>query len=123
MKRELYIVLVSLVVGAAAVTAVNLVVNKKKKECRSSNDYRDSCEDGESSDNNYLTEVIINQDEPMYEDIKSSAIGNMYSRHLDAAITMSESIKKIHENIKISESINDEIDAVSAELDKMLSED
>ena len=36
---------------------------------------------------------------------------------------MSDSVEAIRENIKVSESTNDEIDEVSAELDKMLSED
>ena len=47
----------------------------------------------------------------------------MHSRHEDAAIAISDSIEEIRENIKVSESTNDEINEVSAELDKMLSED
>lgn len=47
----------------------------------------------------------------------------MYSRHEDAATIMSDSVYAIRENIKVSESTNDEIDDVSAELDRMISED
>lgn len=47
----------------------------------------------------------------------------MHSRHEDAAIVISDSIKKIRENTKISESINNKINRISAEFDKMLSED
>ena len=69
------------------------------------------------------TDVIIAQDEPMYEDAKSSAIGSMYSRHEGAATIMSDSVDAIRENIKVYERTNDEIDDISAELNGMISED
>lgn len=36
---------------------------------------------------------------------------------------MSDSVDAIRENIKVSERTNDEIDDISAELDRMISED
>lgn len=55
----------------------------------------------------------------MYEDVKRS----MYSRHEGAATVMKDSVDTIRENIKVSEKTNDEIDEISSELDKMISED
>lgn len=98
--------------------------NKKKKNvseetCEYKNfDHKVEEENDESS-----TDVIIAQDEPVYEDVKSSAIGSMYSRHEGAATVMSDSVDVIRENIKVSEDTNDEIDDISAELDRMISED
>lgn len=122
MKKVLYVVGAGLVAGAVA-TIFYFWVDKKKKvsekvdECKNFNDKVEEEKDESSSD------VIITQDEPVYEDVKSSSIGSMYSRHEDAATIMSDSVYTIRENIKVSESTNDEIDDVSAELDRMISED
>ena len=122
MKKVLYVVGAGLVAGAVA-TIFYFWVDKKKKvsekvdECKNFNDKVEEEKDESSSD------VIITQDEPFYEDVKSSSIGSMYSRHEDAATIMSDSVYAIRENIKVSESTNDEIDDVSAELDRMISED
>ena len=122
MNKVLYVVGAGLVAGAVA-TIFYFWVDKKKKvsekvdECKNFNDKVEEEKDESSSD------VIITQDEPVYEDVKSSSIGSMYSRHEDAATIMSDSVYAIRENIKVSESTNDEIDDVSAELDRMISED
>ena len=122
MKKVLYVVGAGLVAGAVA-TIFYFWVDKKKKvsekvdECKNFNDKVEEEKDESSSD------VIITQDEPVYEDVKSSSIGSMYSRHEDASTIMSDSVYAIRENIKVSESTNDEIDDVSAELDRMISED
>ena len=122
MKKVLYVVGAGFVAGAVA-TIFYFWVDKKKKvsekvdECKNFNDKVEEEKDESSSD------VIITQDEPVYEDVKSSSIGSMYSRHEDAATIMSDSVYAIREIIKVSESTNDEIDDVSAELDRMISED
>ena len=59
----------------------------------------------------------------MHEDVKVSSIGSIYSRHEGAAAIMHDSVDAIHENMKVSERTSDEIDDISAELDKMISED
>lgn len=123
MKKVFYIVGAGLVVWAVAVTAVCLLSSKKKKGRGSSHDYEVSGEEKASADNESSTEVTITKDEHVYEDVKNSTIGSMYSRHEGAAAIMSDSVEKIRENINVSESTNDEIDEVFAELDKMLSED
>ncbi len=123
MKKVFYIVGAGLVVGAVAATAMYLLSSKEKKKCGSSYDYKDTGEERASADNESSTEVTITQDEPVYEDVKRFAIGSMYSRHEGAATIMRNSVEANRENIKVSESTNNEIDKLSAELDKMLSED
>lgn len=58
-----------------------------------------------------------------YEDVKGLAIGNMYTRHEGVASIIKESVDTIRERLKISVNTNNNIDQVSAELNKMLSED
>ena len=94
--------------------------SKKKKPSENAYEYKrfnDKVEEDES-----LTDVTIAQDKPMYENVKSSAIGSMYSRHEGVANVISDSVDAIRENIKVSEDINAEIDDISAELDRMISE-
>lgn len=107
MKKALYIIGAGLIISSAA--AIYLL-NKNKKE-------------QSPVDDATLATVVPNQEEPVYEDVKSSAIGNMYSRQEGAATIIRNSVEAIRENVKVSENTNNEIDEVSAELDKMLSED
>lgn len=123
MKKVLYIVGASLVVSAVATTAVYLFSCKNKKECELSHDYKTSGGESASADNESLTEVTVTRDASIYEDVKNSTIGSMHSRHESATTIMSDFVEKIRENINVSENTNDEIDEVSDELDKMLSED
>ena len=120
MKRVLYIVGAGLVVGAVAVTFYWM---KKKKASEETYEHKkfDDKFDAENSESS--KDVIVAQEEPVYEDVKSSAIGSMYSRHEGAATVMKDSVDAIRENIKVSEKTTDEIDEISAELDKMISED
>lgn len=56
--------------------------------------------------------------------VKKAAVENsIYNRHIDAAETMKLSVEKIRENIRISNDLDNKIDQLSGELDKMLSED
>lgn len=122
MKKILYIVGAGLVVSAVAATFY--FWNKKKKESSENvcaykkfNDIVVEEKDKSSTD------VIIAQDEPAYEDDKSSVVSSMYSRHEGVADIMCDSVDAIRENIKVSEHTNNEIDDISAELDKMIRED
>lgn len=122
MKKVLYVVGAGLVVGAVAATFYfwnNKRKNASKKACeyKNINDMVTEEKDVSSKD------IIIVQGEPVYEDAKNSAIGSMYSRHEGAANVMCDSVDAIRENIKVSERTNDEIDDISAELDRMMSED
>lgn len=122
MKRILYVVGAGLIVGAIAATFY-WMNNKKKKASKEFCEHKDFDDKVEVKSTESTKDVIIAQDKPVYEDVKSSAIGSMYSRHGGAATIMSDSVGAIRENIKVSETTNDEINEISAELDKMISED
>lgn len=123
MKKVFYIIGAGFIVGAATAAVLYLLSSKKKKDCGVGCDYQGSDEESAAADDELSTEVTLPQDGPVYEDVKSSAIESMYSRHESADTIMSDSVETIRENIKVSESTNNKIDEVSAELDKMLSED
>ena len=122
MKKILYVVGAGLVVGTVAATFYFLN-NKKKKTSEKAYGYTSFNGKVEEEKDESSRDVTIAQDDPMYEDVKSSAIGSMYSRHEGAATIMSDSVDAIRENIKVSDHTNDEIDDISAELDRMISED
>lgn len=121
MKKTLCIMGVGLIIGGAAM-AIYLLSSQRKEY-----DENTECKEPEKKqfpvENMPLTKSVTTQEEPIYENIKSSAIGSMYSRHEDAATIMSDSVEAIRKNAKVSTDINNEIDEVSTELDKMLSED
>lgn len=119
MKKVLEVIGVSLIVGVAACLLLN---NKKKKEHNVSADSKES-ENGFANDISLAKSEFSQDDEPRYEEVKNSAIGDMYARHEDAASIIKESVDAIRENVIISEDTNNDIDQVSAELDKMLGED
>lgn len=122
MKKILYVVGAGLAVSAVAATFY--FWNRKKKESsKNTCEYKKSNDNGVEEKDKFSTDAIIVQDEPAYEDAKSSAIGSMYSRHEGAANIMRDSVDAIRENIKVSERTNNEIDDISAELDRMISED
>lgn len=122
MKKVLYVVGAGLVVGAVAAT-LYWMNNKKKKASEEACEHKKFDDKFETENSESSKDVIIAQDEPVYEDVKSSAIGSMYSRHEGAATVMRDSVDAIRENIKVSENTNDEIDDISAELDRIISED
>ena len=122
MKKVLYVVGAGLVVGAVAAT-LYYMNNKKKKASEEACEHKKFDDKFETENSESSKDVIIAQDEPVYEDVKSFAIGSMYSRHEGAATVMRDSVDAIRENIKVSENTNDEIDDISAELDRMINED
>lgn len=95
--------------------------SKKKKPSEKAYEYK-SFNDKVEADVS-LTDATSVQDKPMYENVKSSAIESLYSRHEGAATIMRDSVDAIRENIKVSERTNDEIDDISADLNGMISED
>lgn len=118
MKKVLYVVGAGLVVGAVAAT-LYCMNNKKKKVSEEAYEHKKFDDKFETENSESSKDIIIAQDEPVYEDVKRS----MYSRHEGAATVMKDSVDTIRENIKVSEKTNDEIDEISSELDKMISED
>jgi gas vesicle protein len=120
MKKALYIMGAGLIIGSAA--AIYLL-NKKKKEYNMGHKYKDLDKEQSIKVDAPLVKVVSNQEEPVYEEFKSSAIENMYYRHENAATIIRDSVKAIRENVKVYDKIDNEIDEVSTELDKMISED
>ena len=121
MKKVLCVIEAGLVVGAVAAT-LYCMNNKKKKVSEEACEHKKFDDKFETENSESSKDVIIAQDEPVHEDVKSSAIGSMYSRHEGLANVMSDSVDAIRENIKVSEDTNAEIDDISAELDRMISE-
>lgn len=120
MKKVLGVIGISLIVGVAAYL---LLYNKKKEEHNVSADSKKSeNQKGFTNDISLTKSEISQDDEPGYEEVKSSAIGDMYARHEGAACIIKESVNAIRENVIISEDTNNDIDQVSTELDKMLGE-
>lgn len=121
MKKALWIVGVGLIIGGA--TMAIYLLNSKKKEYDENTECKEPAKKQSPVEDMSSKKSATTQEEPIYENIKSSAIGSMYSRHEDAATIMRDSVEAIRENVKVSANTNNEIDEVSAELDKILSED
>lgn len=123
MKKMISFVGAGLAIGAIASVTLYLLNDKKKKKCEVCCDSDVPVVDKRQSDKDTLTEVTVDRNKPTYAEVKSSAVENMYSRHEEAATIMRDSVEAVRENVSISKDVNDEIDAVSDELEKMLSED
>ena len=123
MKNFLYVVGAGLVVGSVVTIFCFLNNIKKKNAAEETFAYKNFEDKDEEENGKSSTDVIITQDEPVDNYIKSSAIGSIYSRHKGAATVMRDSVDAIRENIKVSKDTNTEINNISAELDKMISED
>lgn len=122
MKKILYVVGAGLAVSAVAATFY--FWNRKKKEStKNTCEYENSNDNGVEEKDKFSIDVILAQDETAYEDTKSSAVSSIYSRHEGAANIMRDSVDAIRKNIKVPERTNNEIDDISAELDRMISED
>lgn len=121
MKKTLCIMGIGVIIGGAAMAIY--LLSSKKKEYNENIECKESEKKQSPVENMPLTKSVTTQEESMYANIKSSAIGSMYSRHEDAATIMSDSVEAIRINTKVSTDINNEIDEVSNELDKMLRED
>lgn len=119
MKKALCIIGVGLVAGAAAIF---LLLNKKKDSDESC-DFQEVDEKDSVDEEDSLTPAGTAYQNFIYADEKSSAIGTIYERHKSAAETMKKSVETIQENIKVSDGLNNDINQVSAELDRMSSED
>lgn len=121
MKKVFGVIGIGLFVGVAAYLLLN---NKKKEGHNVSADSKESeNEKVFGNDTSLANSEVFQDDEPRYEEVKSSSIGDMYARHEGAASIIKESVDSIRENVKISEDANYDIAQVSMELDKMLSED
>lgn len=119
MRKTLFFVGVGLI--ASIIAAVYILRNKKKK-------YNDSFATQKPDAPAPVANTILTEDYPIMEDAvcedaKRSSVWNIHSRHKDAATIIRDSVETIRNNAKVSEDTNKEIDEVSAEFEKMLSED
>lgn len=121
MKKVIGVIGVGLILGVA----VYVLLNKKEKANRNSDISPKETPEAKTTggDTSLVSQEVVHDEETGYEDVKGSAIGNMYTRHEGAASIIKESVDTIRERVKISEDTNNDIDQVSVELDKMLSED
>ena len=116
MKKVLGIIGIGLVVG----TAVSFLLNKKEKR---KNNINTPLEDFPSAN----TVSIINQNDTHIEnagleDVKASAVRNMYTRHEEASKIMRESVDIICSRTETSEDKNSDLEQISDELDELLRE-
>lgn len=118
MKKAVYIIGAGLVIGGAA--AIYLL---SKKDTSHTIDNFSPESEATSEKEESLAKPEPKQQQAKYGDIKNQAVGNMYTRHTDAAEVVKSSVEAIRENTKTSKKTNNDIDVISAELDDMLSED
>lgn len=121
MKKVLGVIGVGLILGVA----VYVLLNKKEKANRNTDTSPKETSKAKTTggDTSIVSQEVVHDEEAAYEDMKGSAIENMYIRHEGAASIIKESVDTIRERVKISENTNNDIDKVSVELDKILSED
>lgn len=117
MKKVLGIIGIGLIAGVA----VYVLLNKEEKTKNNIN----TCSDDLSSDN---TVSIINQNDTHsenagFEDVKTSAVRTMYTRHEEASNIMKEAVDIICSRSEISEDENRDLDQISDELDELLREE
>lgn len=117
MKKALGIIGIGLMGGAA----IFFLLNKKQKTKKHINTRSEDF----SSDSTVST---INQNDTHvekfgFEDVKASAIGNIYTRHEEASNIMKEAVDIICSRTDISEDENRDLDKISDELDELLRED
>lgn len=121
MTKVLRIIGVGLVVGSA----ICMLLNKKEKTKKNGNTCLEETAEDFSSDN---TVSIINPsythcENAEFEDIKASAVGNIYSRHEEATNIIKENVDTILSRTKIAEDENSDLDQISDELDELLREE
>ena len=117
MKKMVGLIGMGLIVGAA----LSFLFNKKEK---TKNNINTRSEDFSSD----TTVSTINQNDTYvenseFEDVKASAMTNMYKRHKEASKIMKESIDMICSKTEVSEDKNRDLDQISNELDELLRED
>lgn len=122
MKKTMYIVGACLVIGSITV----ICMTSKKKSKQSTKDFREELKmEKPLPKKQALAEIVPNEQKNGYkcDCAESEAVKNIYARHKDMAEIVQNSVGVVCKNTKISEKTNQEIDAVSAELDAMLSEE
>lgn len=112
-------------VGLVAGSAIYVLLNKKEKTKKNINTSLKKTTEDFSSDN---TMPINNRnhtncENAELEDVKASAVGNIYTRHEEATNIIKENVNIILSRTKISEDDNHDLDQISDELDELLREE
>lgn len=107
-------------IGFIASAAFSFLFNKKEKR---KNNINTSIKEF-SSDNTVPTtnKNDIHVENAGLEDVKASAVRNMYTRHEEASKIMKESVDIICSRTETSEDKNSDLDKISDELDELLRE-
>ena len=108
--------------ASVAVAIAIYLLNRNSKEKLSNACYREARE-LESVDSLFLSNDLTEQNESVIDSIEKSSFAKIYARHEDASITIKSAVETIRDNVKISLENNDEIDAISKEIDKIIGED
>ena len=110
----------AVVAGIIGAIAINLIEKQIEKSMKRNNVDSQIKKSNEILNQQYQVQVVS---EAKMEYTKSTAIGSIFSRHEDAASTVRANVETIRKNLKVPTETNNEIDEVSAELDKMMNED
>ncbi|WP_178377813.1 hypothetical protein, partial [Clostridium sp. N3C] len=99
--------------------------NKNVKGKSKTNSQTKNTKEDFSSDN--VISIIKNDDthckNDILDDVKASTVENILTRHKEASEIMKDSIDIIYSRTKISEDINNDLEEISDELDKLLREE
>lgn len=113
------------IIGLIAGVAICVQFNKREKRRSKINIRPEKTPDDFSTDN--AVAISKRNDaggvKATFEDVKASAVGNMYNRHQDASNIMKEAVDIICSRSEISADENRDLDQLSEELDKLLSEE
>jgi hypothetical protein len=121
MKKALYVIGTGLMISGIA--AVVYMLNRKKRN-NVHHGYEDIEKEQSAISETLLPEEILHHEEQdMYVNSKSTVVENIHTRHEDAATIIRDSVETIRENVKVSEETNNQLDEISAEFDKMFTEE
>lgn len=111
--------------GVLASLGVFLFLNRKKKNKDNSDIPNDNNLGEESSDKN-VSIMNFNESDTYEESLKNekaSAVETMHDRHKQASSVIKDTVDIIYSNTEIHEDEDHDLDQLSDELDKLLSED
>lgn len=113
------------IIGLIAGVAIYVLLNKKEKKKNNICIRPEKTPDDFSLDNAVSISKRNNTDgvNATFEDVKVSAVETMYNRHQDASNIMKEAVDIICSRSEISADENRDLDQLSDELDKLLSEE
>lgn len=121
MKKIIYAGIVGMIIGGVATC---ICYNRKKREETSKLEKNNK----EIKEQTMVFDEEVNkgitiQEETMHENTKQAIFDTISSRHYETSTIVKDAVDNIKKQISISNNINTEIDEITVELDKMISED